>query len=166
APSIPSLTQISEMVRRRMASPKPSAPVRSAMPSRTAHHAPPPPPPVRAAPPAAAHTSPTPMGMATAPPSQGPGLMAQMAATAGGVAIGSAVGHAVGNMMTGNGSSRSEEVAPAASTAPATAPQGQPLVQPCEFEWKQFIECTQDQSNLSLCESLNEAFKQCRARYA
>uniref|UniRef100_F1L591 Hemiasterlin resistant protein 1 n=1 Tax=Ascaris suum TaxID=6253 RepID=F1L591_ASCSU len=134
--------------------------------SRAAHHASPPSPPMRAAPPTAAHATPTPVGMANAPSSQGPGLMAQMAATAGGVAIGSAVGHAVGNMMTGNGSSRSEEVAPAASTAPATAPQGQPLVQPCEFEWKQFIECTQNQSNLSLCESLNEAFKQCRARYA
>lgn len=79
------------MVRRRMASPKSSAPVRSAMPSRAAHHAPPPSPPMRAAPPTAAHATPTPMGMANAPSSQGPGLMAQMAATAGGVAIGSAV---------------------------------------------------------------------------
>ncbi|EDS27386.1 conserved hypothetical protein [Culex quinquefasciatus] len=34
-------------------------------------------------------------------PSQGLGLMAQMAATAGGVAIGSAVGHTIDHTMTG-----------------------------------------------------------------
>ncbi|VDM34668.1 unnamed protein product, partial [Toxocara canis] len=66
--------------------------------------------------------------------------MAQMAATAGGVAIGSAVGHAVGNMMTGGGSSPSEAVAPTSAAPQTTTPQSQPLTQPCEFEWKQFVE--------------------------
>ncbi|KHN83390.1 Hemiasterlin resistant protein 1 [Toxocara canis] len=147
-----------------MASPKPSAPVRSAAsPTRAAHSSPPP---MRVAPPPhTAHATPAPMGMAAAP-SQGPGLMAQMAATAGGVAIGSAVGHAVGNMMTGGGSSPSEAVAPTSPAPQTTTPQSQPLTQPCEFEWKQFVECSQNQSDLSLCEGLNEAFKQCRARYA
>ena len=88
------------MVRRRMASPKPSPPVRSmgrSQPtSRPAYAAPPPMTTARPTPTAgpaysAAPPPPGPMGMGAAAPSRGPGLMGQMAATAGGVAIGSAV---------------------------------------------------------------------------
>ena len=94
-----------------------------------------------------------------AAPSQGPGLMAQMAATAGGVAIGSAVGHTIGNMMSGGGSSHAQEAAPAQQAAP----QQQQYSTPCEFEWKQFLECSQNQSDVSLCQAFNEAFKNCQA---
>ena len=61
--------------------------------------------------------------------------MAQMAATAGGVAIGSAAGHAIGNMM-GGGSSAQE--APQ-QQAPVYQQQGT-SGQPCEFELKQFLD--------------------------
>ena len=104
--------------------------------------------------------------------------MAQMAATAGGVAIGSAVvffpfyvsktqiqGHSIGHMMTGSGSSSE---APAAQAAPVQQYGGQPqqqLSQPCEFEWRQFVECSQSQNDVSLCAGFNEAFKQCKGRY-
>ncbi|VDO20475.1 unnamed protein product [Haemonchus placei] len=123
------------MVRRRTASPKPSGPVRRASPPPSA---------MRAAP----------------PPAPMPSMPAR---TAGGVAIGSAVGHAVGNMFTGGGGS-SAEAAPVQS-APQGAPQQQAYSQPCEFEWKQFIDCTQNQSDVSLCNGFNEAFKECKARY-
>lgn len=79
------------MVRRRMANPKPSAPVHRAQPftNRTSSN------PLPAhAPPARTPVPPTslpPRPAPAAPLSQGPGLMGQMAATAGGVAIGSAV---------------------------------------------------------------------------
>ncbi|KAK5973832.1 CHCH domain-containing protein C22orf16 mitochondrial [Trichostrongylus colubriformis] len=81
------------MVRRRVASPKPSAPVRRASPPPSAMRSAPPPAPMSSMP---ARTSAPmgaapPMGAAAGAPSQGPGLMGQMAATAGGVAIGSAV---------------------------------------------------------------------------
>ncbi|VDM84128.1 unnamed protein product [Strongylus vulgaris] len=67
-------------------------------------------------------------------------------------------------MFTGGGGS--SETAPAqAAPVPAGAPQGQAYANPCEFEWKQFIECTQAQSDVSLCNGFNEAFKQCKARY-
>ncbi|XGW16540.1 hypothetical protein V3C99_001755 [Haemonchus contortus] len=148
------------MVRRRTASPKPSGPVRRASPPPSAMRAAPPPAPMPSMP---ARTAAPPMGATAAAPSQGPGLMAQMAATAGGVAIGSAVGHAVGNMFTGGGGS-SAEAAPVQS-APQGAPQQQAYSQPCEFEWKQFIDCTQNQSDVSLCNGFNEAFKECKARY-
>ncbi|CAJ0599697.1 unnamed protein product [Cylicocyclus nassatus] len=158
------LANLKNMVRRRSASPRPSPPVRSA--------ARPSPPPAQtlpartAAPMGAAPMGAAPMGGPTANPIPGarqPGLMAQMAATAGGVAIGSAVGHTVGNMLTGGGGR--SEVAEAPAAAPAGAPQGQAYANPCEFEWKQFIECTQNQSDVSLCQGFNEAFKQCKAHY-
>jgi len=120
-----------------------------------------------------------------APPSQGPGLMAQMAATAGGVAIGSTVGHVVGHALTGGGGSAAPaaaaEAAPAAAAAPPQqyapqqyAPQQyapQPYASqgpseptgPCAWEVKQFISCAQNQSDISLCEGFNEALRQCKA---
>lgn len=77
------------MVRRRMASPKPSPPVHRRTSSPISARSPPPVP-MQAHPPTAPNTTP-PAQFGVAPPSRGPGLMGQMAATAGGVAIGSAV---------------------------------------------------------------------------
>ncbi|VDP34060.1 unnamed protein product [Heligmosomoides polygyrus] len=154
------------MVRRRTASPRASAPVRSSPPPMRSSS------PMRSAPPPSSMSSmparpagAAPMGAPASAPSQGPGLMAQMAATAGGVAIGSAVGHTVGHMITGGGGRSSAEEAAPAAHGDAGAPQQQAYSQPCEFEWKQFIDCAQNQSDVSLCNGFNEAFKQCKARY-
>lgn len=91
-----------------------------------------------------------------------------MAATAGGVAIGSAVGHTIGHALTGafSGGSdaqaqQAQAVAPGqqAAAAPAsTAGEG-----PCAWEIKQFLQCAQGQSDLTLCEGFNEAIRQCKA---
>lgn len=97
---------------------------------------------------------------------QQPSLMKQMAATAGGVAIGSAVGHTMGHAMTGmfSGGGGSDS----AAAAPAAAPSGSYGSQPseptgaCAWEIKQFIQCAQNQSDLSLCEGFNEALRQCK----
>ncbi|CAG9540375.1 unnamed protein product [Cercopithifilaria johnstoni] len=145
------------MVRRRMASPKPSPPVHrrtsSPMTARST------PVPMQTSPPSPNATSPTHFGMA--PPSRGPGLMGQMAATAGGVAIGSAVGHAVGGMLTGgSGHGNNGEITPSGKQQ---MEQHQQYSNPCEFEWKQFIECADTQNDLSLCQGFKEIFKQCRA---
>ncbi|CAB3402123.1 unnamed protein product [Caenorhabditis bovis] len=157
------------MVRRRTASPQASAPVRSRPapsppPQRSSFAASPPPPRPAAAAPTPTPTAAPTMAPPAAAPSQGPGLFGQMAATAGGVAIGSAVGHAVGSMFTGGSSSHSEPAQQVQQAAPV--PQSQAYSQPCEFEWKQFIECSQNQSDISLCNGFNEAFKQCKTRYA
>ncbi|CAJ0579038.1 unnamed protein product, partial [Mesorhabditis spiculigera] len=128
------------MVRRRTAAPRPSMPVRSAAPSSNRGYQqqmPPPPPPGQQ--------------------SRGPGLMGQMAATAGGVAIGSAVGHSIGHMMTGGG--RNED----AQQQHAAVTQEQQYQNPCEFEWKKFLECTQNQQDLSMCQAFNDAFKRCQS---
>lgn len=118
-------------------------------------------PPQRAPVPAA--PAPAQVGM---PMQQGPGLMAQMAATAGGVAIGSAVGHTVGHAITG-AFSGGHDVAPAQEAAPQQ--QYQPAQQqqqtPCSLELRQFLNCTQEQSDISLCEGFNQVLKDCRMRY-
>ncbi|XP_071513872.1 coiled-coil-helix-coiled-coil-helix domain-containing protein 2 isoform X2 [Panulirus ornatus] len=143
---------------------------RAAPPPPPPRAAPPPPPPAAAPPPAAG-----------AAPKQ-PGLFAQMAATAGGVAVGSAVGHVVGHALTSGGSSNSDQPQQAApAPAPAetqTYPQYQGYQQqypmqsgpsepqgPCAWEIKQFLQCAQTQSDVSVCEGFNEALRQCRNQH-
>uniref|UniRef100_A0A2K6UDK5 Coiled-coil-helix-coiled-coil-helix domain containing 2 n=1 Tax=Saimiri boliviensis boliviensis TaxID=39432 RepID=A0A2K6UDK5_SAIBB len=77
---------------------------------------------------------PSAVGSPTAYPQQ-PGLLAQMATTAAGVAVGSA------------------------------EPQGTQLAQrqqPCFYEIKQFLECAQSQGDIKLCDGFSEVLKQCR----
>lgn len=138
------------------------------------HHAPAPTPnvPARTAPAAA------PVPVQAAPSAVGapqqPSMFQQMAATAGGVAVGSAVGHTIGAGLTGlfSGSGDKEAAAPAAApAAPAqqqyfgnaaqpNEPQG-----PCTWEIKQFLQCAQGQSDLTLCEGFNEALRQCKTQH-
>lgn len=118
-------------------------------------------------PPAPYHPPPTQMAAPMAAP-QGPSLMGQMAATAGGVAIGSAVGHTIGHALTGafsGGSDAPAQAAPApvqqqAAAGPAAGSEG-----PCSWEIKQFLQCAQGQSDLTLCEGFNEAIRQCKAQH-
>lgn len=126
----------------RAASPQRAAPARQTLPA--------------AAPPAA-------VGQPVAP--QGPGLMAQMAATAGGVAIGSAVGHTIGHALTGGGSAAAQEVAQVPQEQPAYGQPQRPIGGGmCEQEFQQFIRCTQEQSDISLCSGYNELLKECKIR--
>ena len=93
--------------------------------------------------------------------------MAQMAATAGGVAVGSAVGHVAGHALTGmfSGDSSSQPAPPPASAAPPPPPPpAQEVAGPCALEIKQFIQCSQNQYDISLCEGFNEALKECKSR--
>merc|ERR1711992_165982 len=112
------------------------------------------------------------MGMMAQAQPQQPSLFKQMAATAGGVAVGSAVGHVAGSALTGmfSGGSSSEAApaaaAPAAAAAPPPAPlygqQAQPQEPsgPCAWEIKQFLQCAQGQTDITLCEGFNEALRQ------
>ncbi|KAJ8731404.1 hypothetical protein PYW07_004568 [Mythimna separata] len=140
------------------------------MPRRGRSASPPPAPQRRAASPppqsrVPAHAPPSTPMAATAQPQQ-PSMFQQMAATAGGVAVGSAVGHVAGSAITGlfsgSGSepARQEPAQPAAQTLNQyqnQTPQG-----PCAWEIKQFIECAQQQHDLTLCEGFNEALRQCK----
>jgi len=101
---------------------------------------------------------------------QQPSMFAQMATTAAGVAVGSAVGHTLGHAMTGamSGSGSQEAGAPA-PVAAAPAPTGYAPADPngglCNFELRQFIECAQNQHDLTLCDGFNEVLKSCKTRH-
>lgn len=90
-----------------------------------------------------------------------------MAATAGGVAIGSAVGHTIGHALTGGSSGGSDEPAPAQQQGgyQEQQPQQQQM-SPCQMELRQFLDCTQQQNDISLCEGFNQLFKDCKVRYS
>lgn len=121
--------------------------------------------PARAPPQAAA-----PVAAAPAAPAQ-PSMFQQMAATAGGVAVGSAIGHTVGHAVTGlfsgGGSSEAAQPAPAAAAPQQSYQQysGAEPAGPCAWEIKQFLQCAQGQSDLTLCEGFNEALRQCKVQH-
>ncbi|KAF5314764.1 hypothetical protein D9611_007172 [Ephemerocybe angulata] len=114
-----------------------------------AHHAP--------APPAAAqHAS------SAAQPRQ-PGMMAQMAATAGSVAAGSVIGHGISSMLFGGGGGH----AAAATEAPAAAPpmQQQSSGIQCEVQAKDFTKCL-EKADLPSCQWYLDQLKACQAAAA
>lgn len=36
---------------------------------------------------------------------------------------------------------------------------------PCQIEFRQFIECTQTQNDISMCQGFNEVLKECKLRF-
>lgn len=78
---------------------------------------------------------------------------------------GHTVGHAVTGMFSG-GSTESDHVAQTAPIQPTPAgyqqQQQQQTSAPCAWEIKQFLQCAQQQDDLSLCSGFNEAVRQCK----
>ncbi|XP_056288834.1 coiled-coil-helix-coiled-coil-helix domain-containing protein 10, mitochondrial [Pseudoliparis swirei] len=109
--------------------------------------------------PAPAHAPPSALAPVPAP-SQGPGIMAQIATTAAGVAVGSAVSHVLIGALSGSSGGSSNEPAKPTNQEPPRASPAQPG--PCHFEVKQFLDCATNQTDLSFCEGFNEALKQCK----
>ena len=52
----------------------------------------------------------------------------------------------------------------AAAPAPVAAAPQQEISGPCALEIKNFIQCSQNQYDISLCDGFNEALKECKAR--
>lgn len=71
-------------------------------------------------------------------------------------------GSALTGMFSGGGSSEPAPQQAAAPPAQSTYNQGQQPQGPCAWEIKQFLECAQQQHDLSLCEGFNEALRQCK----
>ena len=93
-------------------------------------------------------------------------MMAQIATTAAGVAIGHTMGHAMVGMFSGSDDKAAAQHndAPVGQQAPvpvSTSDQSQNG--PCSWEIKQFLQCAQQQSDLSLCDGFNEAIRQCKS---
>ena len=132
----------------RMSSPRPSR----------RHHAPPPAPQKRGQ-----YHAPQPTPVMVVQQRQ-PGLMAQMAATVGGVAIGSAIGQAVTGAFSGSSSNQQPEQQQPQQAVPQQQQQ-QYNQNPCFQQLQQFLECTQQQSDLAMCNGFNDALKDCKLRY-
>lgn len=68
--------------------------------------------------------------------------------------------------MFSGGSNDHEVAAAPQAAAPAAYPQAYPQEQgasgPCGWEIKQFLQCAQQQDDLSLCSGFNEAMRQCK----
>lgn len=72
-------------------------------------------------------------------------------------------GHALTGMFSG-GSSEPAQQQQQSAAQPAHAAYEQPgqASGPCAWEIKQFLECAQQQHDISLCEGFNEALRQCK----
>jgi len=65
-------------------------------------------------------------------------------------------------MFSGGGSEQAA-AAPAGGAAPQyAAPQQQQAQGPCSWEISQFLQCAQNQHDLTLCDGFNEALRQCK----
>lgn len=127
----------------------------------------PPPPPRAAHPPAPVQAPPTAMAPPAAAAGPGGGMLANIATTAAGVAIGSAAGHAITGMFSGSGKDsdvqQQQQVAPQQQQPMYPTEQPSNSSGPCAWEVKQFLQCAQQQSDLSLCDGFNEALRQCKS---
>lgn len=127
-------------------------------------------PPAQAAPAQRAAPAPVPAApapSAVAPPmaSQGPSMMGGILQTAAGVAIGSAAGHAITGMFSGGSKEAQDQQQAPAQHQQYQAPVDQSQGGACAWEIKQFLQCTEQQSDISLCQGFNEAMRQCKSAH-
>merc|ERR1712013_646897 len=108
--------------------------------------------------------APAPPAHPPAPQPKQPGMFAQMASTAAGVAVGSTIGHVAGAAivggMSGSGGGEAQQQQAQQQQQQMRDPQN-----PCEYEMKQFLDCAQNQSDVTLCQGFNDALRQCKLYY-
>ncbi|CCL98208.1 uncharacterized protein FIBRA_00202 [Fibroporia radiculosa] len=138
--------------------PRPAAP--AATQSRGAHTAAAPYPGAGAPP---AHHAPPVPAQTQAAPTQQPGMLAQMAATAGSVAVGSTIGHGLSHMLFGGSSSAAP--APEAAAPPVQQQAYQAQGASCEIQAKEFTKCL-EKADLPSCTWYLEQLKACQAAAA
>ncbi|KAL6929540.1 Normal oxygen consumption protein [Hanseniaspora valbyensis] len=96
-----------------------------------------------------------------------PGMFAQMASTAAGVAVGSAVGHTIGAGLTGMFSGSSNEAQPAQNQQYAMEPTQQMQQQPqqgaCDVTARSFTRCLEENNgNMTICDYYLQQLKACQ----
>jgi len=91
-----------------------------------------------------------------------PGMMAQMAATAGSVAIGSTIGHGLSNMLFGG---RSEAPVEQQQAPPVQQQQNQMSGKVCEVQAKDFTRCL-EVADVQSCSWYLDQLKACQAAAA
>lgn len=68
-------------------------------------------------------------------------------------------------MFSGGSSNEAQAPAPAQAQPAYQQPAAQQGEGPCAWEISQFIKCSQQSSDLAVCEGFNEALRQCKQRY-
>ncbi|PCH35382.1 hypothetical protein WOLCODRAFT_139876 [Wolfiporia cocos MD-104 SS10] len=109
-----------------------------------------------------AHRAPPVPAQAHAPGKE-PGMLAQMAATAGSVAVGSTIGHGLSHMLFGGSSAAPAPEAPAAVPVQHQSYQAQGVS--CETQAKDFTKCL-EKADLPSCTWYLEQLKACQAAAA
>lgn len=117
--------------------------------------------------PAASASHPVAAAPAQAAPQQ-PGLFAQMATTAAGVAVGSAVGHTLGAGLTSifSGSSNDAPAQQQQQQAPVAQAQtfNEQQANPCDVDARNFTRCIEDSNgNYQACDFYLQQLKACQA---
>lgn len=75
-------------------------------------------------------------------------------------------GHVVGGALTGGHGGADNQVADQPMGGYQQPYQsGQPQQNPCHFELQQFVECAQNQSDISYCQGFSEVLKQCKLQH-
>ncbi|KAK1233267.1 hypothetical protein PQX77_003582 [Marasmius sp. AFHP31] len=92
-----------------------------------------------------------------------PGMLAQMAATAGSVAVGSTIGHGISSMLFGGGGGHSAPVEQAQAAPAAPAQQSSGIN--CAVQAKEFTTCL-EKADLPSCTWYLEQLKACQAAAA
>uniref|UniRef100_A0A182NHQ9 CHCH domain-containing protein n=1 Tax=Anopheles dirus TaxID=7168 RepID=A0A182NHQ9_9DIPT len=100
-------------------------------------------------------------------PAPGSGLLSQMAATAGGVAIGSVLGRALGGFferseVTEQKPETNEVEKKAATPVDTRVEKGSAEDVTCTVEMQQFLSCADRAVDLKICEGFKEALQQCK----
>ncbi|KAF9652638.1 hypothetical protein BDM02DRAFT_3108698 [Thelephora ganbajun] len=102
---------------------------------------------------------PVPHQTTTTQTSSGPGMLAQMAATAGSVAVGSTIGHGISHMLFGGGQNQPVEQGPPVQQQQQTFQQSGIS---CETQVKDFTKCLET-ADVQSCSWFLEQLKACQA---
>lgn len=65
----------------------------------------------------------------------------------------------------GSDSKEVEQAAPASQQVYQQPGQQQDANGPCSWEVQQFLQCAENQTDITLCQGFNEAMRQCKTRY-
>lgn len=94
------------------------------------------------------------------------GMVASGMAMGAGAAVGSSMVHGAMGMMSGSGSSsdNQQQQQQDQQAAPQSAYAAQPVAHsnPCQEQLNQFMNCSQQNSDLSLCSPFNDIYRDCK----
>ena len=71
----------------------------------------------------------------------------------------------VGGALTSGYHDRQDTPATTGQHQAGNTTQGQGSQNPCQFEFEQFVQCAQDQHDITFCKGFNEVLKQCKIEH-